>query len=460
MKFLGFFINLLPSIGFLLALVLLAHILKQRKSPSSTLAWLMAIVFVPYVGVPLYIIFGGRKMARMTETKPPLRESAASGNDRGASVSNLQVFPGGFPATRGNKVLLLTSGSQAFRRIISLIRSSEQTIHITAFILGRDATGRAIVDALAEKAARGVAVYLLMDALGSMPIRRRFLRPLHDAGGKTAFFMPMMHLPFRGRANLRNHRKMVLVDYTKAIVGGMNLAGDYMGPDKADNYWLDFSMQIDGPSAAHIYRVFQSDWEFAAGEVLPDIPPITGTPVRLQHNTLQFMASGPDVEGDALREELLAAFFRAKKRIWIMTPYFVPDDLILEALCIAARRGIDLRLVIPARSNHRLADLVREGYLSQLQESGAQVLLYGPRMMHAKILLIDDRAAVTGSVNMDSRSLLLNYEVALCVYTREVIGRFDSWMQTQMAQCRPRTPRTGLSLGILEGMGRLVAPLL
>ncbi len=460
MNLLGFFINFLPSVGFILALVLLAHILKQRRSPSSTLAWLMAIVFVPYIGVPLYIIFGGRKMTRMTKTKQLLSESATSEIDRRASISNLQVFPGGFPATRGNKVILLTSGSQAFRRIMALIRSAEKTIFITTFILGRDATGRAIVETLAEKAARGVSVYLLMDGLGSMPIRHRFLRPLHDAGGKTAFFMPMMHLPFRGRANLRNHRKMVLVDYTKAIVGGMNLAGNYMGPDKADNYWLDFSIQIEGPSAAHIYRVFQSDWQFAAGEALPDIPPDVQPPVRLQHSTLQFMASGPDVAGDALREELLAAFFRAKKRVWIMTPYFVPDDLILESLCIAARRSIDLRLVVPARSNHRLADLVREGYLSQLQESGAHILLYGPKMLHAKILLIDDRVAVTGSANMDSRSLLLNYEVALCVYTREIIGRFESWMQTQMAQCHPRNPRAGISLGILEGMGRLVAPLL
>jgi len=460
MKLLGFFINFLPSIGFILALVLLAHILKQRRSPSSTLAWLMAIVFVPYVGVPLYIIFSGRKMTRMAGTKPLLTESATSGTDGEASVSELQVFPGGFPATRGNKVLLLTSGSQAFRRTMSLIRGAEQTIHITTFILGKDATGRAIVDALAEKAARGVAVYLLMDALGSMAIRRDFLRPLQDAGGKTAFFMPMMHLPFRGRANLRNHRKMVLVDHTKAIVGGMNLAGDNMGPGEADTYWLDFSIQIDGPSAAHIYQVFQSDWQFAAGVALPDIPPEARPSVRLQLNTLQFMASGPDVAGDALREELLAAFFRAKKRIWIMTPYFVPDDLMLESLCIAARRGIDLRLVIPARSNHRLADLVREGYLSQLQESGARILLYEQGMLHAKILLIDDRVAVTGSANMDSRSLLLNYEVALCVYTGEVICQFDSWMQTQMAQCRPRNPRTSSSLGILEGMGRLVAPLL
>jgi cardiolipin synthase len=211
---------------------------------------------------------------------------------------------------------------------------------------------------------------------------------------------------------------------------------------------------------AHIYQVFQSDWRFAAGEKLPDIPTEVRMPTSLPGYTMQFAASGPDVPDDTLREELLAAFFRARHRIWIMTPYFVPDDLTLEALCIAAKRGTDLRLVVPVRSNHRIADLVREAYLSQLQEAGGKIMLYEPKMMHAKVFLIDNRAAVTGSVNMDMRSLLLNYEVVLSVYSNEVIHKFDTWMQAQMAHCRPRKPRTGTTLGILEGMGRLVAPLL
>jgi cardiolipin synthase len=460
MKLLGIFINFLPSIGFLLALVLLAHVLKQRRSPASTLSWLMAIVFVPYVGVPLYMIFGGRKMTRMAEAKPLLSENEPPSPGDETSATNPRVFPGGFPATRGNKTLLLTSGPQAFHRIMALIRSAEHSLYITTYILGRDATGRAILEALAEKASRGVRVRLLLDALGSMPVRRKFLRPLLDAGGEAAFFMPMMHLPFRGRANLRNHRKMVVADHARAIVGGMNLAELYMGPGQPDDYWLDFSIQVEGPSVAHICRVFESDWRFAADKKLPPSPAAPLPSAALPGITAQFMASGPDVAEDALREELLAAFFRARHRVWIMTPYFVPDDLTMEALCIAAKRGIDLRIVLPARSNHRLADLVREAYLSQLHDSGAKIMLYGPKMMHAKVLLIDDRAAVTGSVNMDMRSLMLNYEVALCVYSRDVIQQFDTWMQQQMARCHPRKPRFHASLGILEGMGRLVAPLL
>jgi cardiolipin synthase len=461
MTLLRFFIDfLLPPIGFVLALILLAHVLKQRRSPSTTLAWLMAIVFVPYVGVPLYILLGGRKMSRMAETKPILTESGYPPIDRKALVSDARVFPGGFPATKGNKAMLLTSGDQAFSRIMALIRSAEKSIHITTYILGRDATGDSILEALTQKAARGVKVYLLLDALGSMHIRQKHLGALKRAGGKAAFFMPMLRLPFRGRANLRNHRKMVLVDHSRAIVGGRNLTRKYMGSDPGDHYWLDFSVQIEGPSVAHILQLFQSDWLFAAGEELPEIPPESHALATLPGHTLQFAASGPDVVGDTLREELLAAFFRARHRIWIMTPYFVPDDLVLESLCIAAKRGIDLRIVVPARSNHPITDLVREAYLSQLQESGANILLYDPGMMHAKAFLIDDRVAITGSVNMDMRSLLLNYEAALCVYSRELIYQFDAWMRAQMVACRPRKRRTGTALGILEGMARLVAPLL
>ena len=244
MKLLGVFINFLPSIGFLLALVLLAHILRQRRSPSTTLSWLMAIVFVPYIGVPLYMIFGGRKISRVTEIKQLPLQSASSSVAPEAATREPQIFSGGFPPTRGNKAILLTNGTQAFHRILALIRSAEHSIHITTYILGKDATGLAILEALAEKAARGVNVYLLLDALGSIPIRRKHLHGFKNAGGKVAFFMPMVRLPFRGRANLRNHRKMVLSDRTRAIVGGMNMAGNYIGPGPEEDHWLDFSMQI------------------------------------------------------------------------------------------------------------------------------------------------------------------------------------------------------------------------
>jgi cardiolipin synthase A/B len=462
MKLPTLFIHFLPSLGFILALVLLAHILKQRRSPTSTLAWLMAIVFVPYIGVPLYLIFGGRKMKYMTASKQklPVFSPAQTPHDCLYQPLTPKIFRGGFPLTQGNSFEILSTGEQAYRKTMGLIQSAKHTIHIATFILGKDATGRAIIENLAQKASKGVRVFLLLDALGSTKIHRSFLSPLLNAGGRTAFFMPMLHLPFRGRANLRNHRKILLVDGTAAIIGGMNLADEYMGPCKSVDYWQDLSLHIDGPAAAQAYEIFRSDWKFAAREDLDSIKPPAGWKEEAPGTLLQFMASGPDVEGDTLRDALIAALFRATQRVWIVTPYFVPDDLLLEALCMAARRSIDLRLIIPKRSNHRLADLAREDYLSQLQESGANILLYRPRMLHAKALLIDDVVAVTGSANMDMRSLLLNYEVALCIYSPDVIDHLDAWMRVLMAECSVREPHRSSSLAVIEGVGRLFAPLL
>jgi cardiolipin synthase len=462
MKLPTLIIHFLPSLGFILALVLLAHILKQGKSPASTLAWLMAIIFVPYIGVPLYLIFGGRKMTHMTASKQMLPVFSAEQSLHSDKYQPLtsEIFRGGFPLTQGNSVEILTSGEQAYRKTLALIQSATHTIHTATFILGKDVVGKKIIENLAHKASQGVSVFLLLDALGCAKIHRSFLSPLLNAGGRVAFFMPMLHLPFRGRANLRNHRKILLVDGTTAIVGGMNLAHHYMGPDKNADYWQDLSLHIDGPAAAQVYEIFRSDWKFAAREDLDSFSLPGGNKERTSGTVMQFMASGPDVEEDALRDALIGALFRAKHRVWIVTPYFVPDDLLLEALCMAARRGIDLRLIVPKRSNHRLADLAREGYLSRLQKYGVNILLYRPRMLHAKALLIDDVVAVTGSANMDMRSLMLNYEVALCMYSPDIIDRLDAWMRMLMAKCVVREPRRSSSLAIIEGVGRLFAPLL
>lgn len=458
----GIVVQFLPSIGFILALVLLSHILKQRKSPTSTLAWLMAVVFIPYIGVPFYILFGGRKIKRRIASKRMLtttdRIEHADEKLEGQLAS--LMFRGGFPPTRRNRISLLLTGEEAYGEMMRLIDRAARSIHIATFILGKDGTGKSIVDALARKASEGVEVHLLLDALGSVKVDRWFLTPLTRAGGKVAYFMPMLHLPFRGRANLRNHRKMVLVDNQWAIVGGMNLAHEYLGPEKTDDRWQDLSIRIVGPAAEQAFEIFRSDWEFAAKESLER----PRTPYRAVDDTaaaaLQFVASGPDVENDALRETLMTSLFRAQQRVWIVTPYFLPDDLLLESLCLAAKRGVDLRLVTPRHSNHRLADLAREGYLSEIQEAGGSVLLYQPRMLHAKALIIDGAVAIAGSANMDMRSLLLNYEVGVCIYSPEIIQQLEGWMHNLMIGSEERRHRESTTIGVIEGIGRLFAPLL
>jgi cardiolipin synthase len=452
----------LPSIGFILALAFLSHILRERRSPTSTLAWLMAIIFIPYLGVPLYLIFGGRKMISKAETKPKLSQDQSKPCCDTYIRKGYLFEPGNgiFPPSADNCITFMPEGKQAFETILNLIENARHSVYIATFILGKDETGSAIVRALARKASQGLKICLLLDALGSVRISKNFLLPLLKAGGRVAFFMPMIHWPFRGRANLRNHRKMIICDNQTAVIGGMNLASEYMGPHESIVRWQDLSLLVQGPVVDHLTDIFGLDWNFASKEALGHHSNTIQALKSDSNGVTQLVASGPDVRKDSLRNAILTSIFRAKRRIRVVTPYFVPDELMLEALCIASARNVDVSIIIPQTSNHRLADLVREGYLTRVQEAGAGVWLYKPRMLHAKSILVDDRLAIVGSANMDMRSMLLNYEIALCIYDSDAVRQLETWIQELMGDCSIRKQRQRRPLGLIEGVGRLFAPLL
>jgi len=422
----------------------------------------MAIIFIPYLGVPLYLIFGGRKMISKAETKTKL-SIAKSKTCCDAYIRKAYLFEPGdgiFPPSAHNHIKLLPEGEQAFQSILDLIENARHSIYIATFILGKDETGSAIVHALAKKASKGIEICLLLDALGSVRISRKFLLPLLKAGGRVAFFMPMIHWPFRGRANLRNHRKMIICDNQTAVIGGMNLASEYMGPQESVGRWQDLSLSVQGPVVDHLSDIFRSDWKFASKATLSYNSTTTQALESDSTGVTQLIASGPDVRKDSLRNALLAAIFRANRRIWIVTPYFVPDELLLEALCIASGRNVEVSIIIPQTSNHRLADLVREGYLTRVQEAGSGVWLYEPHMLHAKAILVDDTLAIVGSANADMRSMLLNYEIALCMHDSDAIRQLETWMLGLKQDCSPRKLQPKSSFGLIESVGRLFAPLL
>jgi cardiolipin synthase len=461
-------------LGFLLALLFLAYLIRQRKrSPASTMAWLLLVLFLPWVGVPLYLMLGGRKMSRMARKKARVYDRTNS-----RPVSQLDgtterfLMSYGVPPARGdNRVELLTQGEEAFRHLVRIIEKAESTIYITTYILGRGVVGEELVARLAARAARGVRVRLLLDAVGSWRIGRRFLSPLIKAGARVAYFMPVLHVPFRGRANLRNHRKIVVADSRIALTGGMNLAWPYMGPMPDPDFWRDLSAVVEGPAVADLESLFLSDWAFATGEDLSaqagessEAPAGHGRddaePGEGSRDLVQVVASGPDVPDDPLYETLLSLIFAARERIWIVTPYFIPDEMLARALNLAARRGIDVRLIVPARSNHLSADLARESYLRELHEAGGQVLLHQAAMLHAKAVLFDDQLAVIGSANMDNRSLFLNYEVALFLYNRDQVRAVFAWAKRLQADCLRELPRPGWTRELAENVVRLFSPLL
>jgi cardiolipin synthase len=448
----------------LLALVFLANLLRQRRSPSSTIAWLVVILFLPYLGVPLYVIFGGRKMNPKARSKAriyapaPMMEKGAGG----AGTERLLASYGVPPARGENRIELVASGLDAYRQIMAMIEEARSTIHITTYILGWDQGSRALLERLTQRARDGVAVRLLIDDLGSWRLPRRKLAPLTQAGAQVAFFMPVFHVPLRGRANLRNHRKLIVVDGRTCLTGGMNLALPYMGPPTGNRIWRDLAVVAEGPIVSDLEALFASDWRFATGADPGPKPEPEAVASRLDggDSTAQVVASGPDVPGDPLYESLLALIFGARDRIWIVTPYFVPDEMLARGLNLAARRGVDVRLIMPIRSNHVTADLARASYLRDLHNAGGRVLLYTPEMLHAKVVIFDDDLAIIGSANMDMRSLFLNYEVSLFIWSRAEVEQVAAWANGLMAHTQRELPAPGWPLEIAENVIRLLSPLL
>lgn len=423
--------------GFFLALILIARLLQEHNHPGTTMAWLLAIVLIPYVGVPLYLLFGGRKLRKV---RAKARAAQKMGKDSPHAPARLLEWTlleaGAWPTTSGNTVVVQRTGEQAYETIMNMLTSAKSTIHITAFILGRDEVGKKIVDLLAEKAKQGVQVRLLLDALGCIRVRRKFVAPIRDAGGVVGTFMPILPIYRKWSANLRNHRKMVLVDGEQAVVGGHNLASEYIGPSYDTKRWQDIGLYVKGPVMRDLEKVFASDWQYAVGEVLPEISVPISVPsnVPVSNDTpagqLQVIASGPDVARDSIYEAMIFSILRARRRVWIMTPYFVPDIMLFRALVLQARLGHDIQIVVPRKSNHRFLDIARGYYLRDLMKEGVKVHAFEPGMMHGKIFLIDDDIAAIGSANFDMRSHYYNYEISVFMHSQHEIAQMEAYFKS------------------------------
>lgn len=468
----GLWPEVLGIAGFILAFFLVARLMSEKRAPANTFAWLLIIILVPWVGVPLYLVLGGRKLRRLAERKSRLRPTLPAGSQSpfhtGSSpVVHTIVSAGATPPVTGNALRLITSGEDAYAQLEHQIRAAKSTIHITSFILGNDDTGRRIVKLLAQRAREGVKVRLLLDTVGSMFTRGIFVHPLRRAGGRVGSFMPVLPLTSRSSANLRNHRKLAVFDSCTAIVGGHNLAREYMGPTHLARRWQDFGAVIEGPAAALVHEVFIADWCFATRES-PDALHAEIPKERIAEprgaTELQVVASGPDVPGDPLYEGIVSMIQEADQSICIITPYFIPDDVLWRSLIVKARAGKEVTLVIPRRSNHPVADFARKHYVRELQRAGARVLLFGPGMLHAKAMIVDEKVALFGSPNFDLRSLFVNFEIGILVHTPADVAHMRSWALRLAERCEPakveRRKRMGIVGNIVEDLSRLLAPLL
>jgi len=444
--------------GFLLSIVVVAHILRQRKSPAGTIAWLLVIILLPYFGIPLYFLFGGRKTKRIVDAKPDIHlYSSEIVPDSKASVLDKLLRTYNIPgASTGNKISLCQTGEDGYRQLINLIDEAKTSIYLLTFILSDDEIGKKVVEKIVKRASQGITVRVLLDGLGSMHTKKKFIKPIIEAGGEVTYFIPVIHSPFHGRSNLRNHRKMLVVDGKKVIAGGTNIAKEYIGPTPFEGRWKDLSFVLEGPAVAHYTTIFASDWKFATGKSFDyNFEKISS----VGSSVVQIVPSGPDVVGDPMYDVILTATYSARQRLWIVTPYFVPDQSLAQALVLAAHRGIDLRIIVPEKSNHKLTDLARGTYLRDIQKAGGKIFLHDG-MVHAKILIVDKKLASIGSANMDMRSLFLNYEVSMFTYTQENIKKTEDWIKKLMVNSKVGVSEIGKFRDVCEGIVRMAAPLL
>lgn len=408
----------------LLLYVALTHSGRQRRTPSAALAWVIALVAFPYLALPAYLLLGTRKLAH---TRIAVDATTGAQGDDGAWAAALTRGLDLPPARRCASIVLDTEGPRALQALLALLEGATRSIDIEMFIFRDDAVGLPVAEALARARARDVAVRVLLDGVGALPGRRRSLRMLRDAGATIRWFSPLRLHPQFVRDNLRNHRKLVIVDDRALWSGGRNLAREYFLDTPGAPAWHDLSVVVEGGIVIDAIAGFTRDWTMAGGEPTPAAP---AAPTTADGPLAQLLPSGPDRRDDTAYALFLGAIHRADTRVLLATPYFIPDDALQLALVLAARRGVQVELLLPARSNHALADIARQRSLRELAAAGAHIHLL-PRMLHAKALVIDTGFASCGSINFDGRSLFLNYELNLLLHEAAQIEALAAWFRVR-----------------------------
>ncbi len=406
-----------------------AHALLTKPDPRSALGWITLCWIFPVAGALLYVLFGvNRVRTRARQLRPgrPPRPAPLDGalqEDVAAQLTRIGDAVTQRPRLAGNSVLPLENGERAFPAMLEAIARARHSVWLATYIFETDPVGRTFIAALAAAAARGVEVRVLVDGLGEWYSWPHAVRLLRRAGVRAARFLPpRLAMPVLS-LNLRNHRKLLIVDGETGFAGGMNIGGREVGKPN-DRRMADLHFQLRGPVVAQLAESFIVDWCFACGETLagPSCPSIAGDSV------CRVITEGPDEDNDKLLFVILGAVSVARHQVLIMTPYFIPPPELMAALQAAALRGVEVCLVLPARSNLRYVDWASRRWLPPLLERGVQVFLQPPPFSHTKLIVIDGAYAQIGSANIDPRSLRLNFELAVEVYDPAVCAELAAYV--------------------------------
>ena len=464
----------IPHLGWYLVVGWLGYVLGlglwivlQKREPVATLSWLISLAALPYVGFVIYFVFGPQRIKRQRLRRgraraalPPAPDGFAP-SPEAVELAKIAQATTGLPPSTATRAQLLIDGAAKYTALLEAIAQARQHVHLEYYIYCPDRTGTQLRDALVERALAGVQVRLLLDAVGAGKVTRTFLQPLLDAGGEVGWFHPMRLHWFWKRpwVNLRCHRKIVVIDNSIGFTGGMNITDEQDERLRTDAY-RDLHLRLEGDVVRELQLVFVEDWAYATGK----------PPLRLQHIApqagavaAQVLVSGPDSPWEAIHRLHVGAIHAARRRVWLITPYFVPGEAAMMALTSAGLGGLDVRLLVPKLSDSKLVTYAARSYFDDLLRAGVKIYEYGPRMLHTKALLCDDDLAIIGSANFDHRSFRLNFEVSVMFRDPCIAAELDELIQRECGHAprvRDDRARPLWRTRLPEALARLVSPLL
>ncbi len=463
----GWGVCLLHTVGTLLAL----HALMRRHSPQGTLGWMLALAFLPALAIPFYLVLGAGTIGRRRRKRQLPRQSVLRLLERSLPWQQAAIGPerplarltGEMPCG-GNSIQVLEGSRESYHELEHLLEQAQQSILIEFFIIRNDRAGTRLRALLEQAAARGVHVCVIYDEIGSYKLPLGYLRRLRHAGVRVASFNGRRYWwsSFL-RLNYRNHRKLVVVDGKTALIGSLNVGIEYMHLDNAP-YWRDTFVRLQGPIVSHASLSFADDWHRATQE---DISAhLASAPVEPAGMEIcQLLPSGPDNSpANAWHTALLELIDNAAHRLWLASPYFVPDAAVIYALQRAALRGVDVRLLIPHSSDSHLAQLAMLTYLPSLLSCGVRVLAYTRGFLHEKVTLVDEAFCCIGTANLDERSLSLNFELTLLMRGSTMAQQVATMLEADMRHSIPLTHRdweaSPLPRRLAARLCRLLSPVL
>ena len=470
-------------------------IFLENRDPAKTIAWLLLFILFPVVGFVLYVFLGRnirkKKIFRtqklfsdikttklfksieefdnlITLQKQSILEGLIFSDEDMVvkrRIMNLLLNTGRSPVTINNNIQILTNGKEKFDSLLNDLESAKDHIHLEYFIIRDSEIGNKIKEILIRKAKLGVSVKLLYDDVGCWKLwfRRKFLKDMLRNNIELANFLPVS-FPFMNRkVNYRNHRKIVVIDGKIAYTGGINIGDEYLGKNKKLGFWRDTHMKIEGEAVYMIQLTFLLDWYFATKQKAFDekyFPSIK----YCGDSLVQIVASGPDSDFEAIHIAYFTAITQAKKRIYIQTPYFIPDESILVALKTAILSGVEVKIIFPKLPDHKIVHLASMSYFEELLKAGGKIYLYQNGFIHSKVLIIDDDIVSLGSTNVDLRSFMINFEMNAFIYDEVVVKRLEEDFIKDLSESEEITLEQYMSRPILqkikESGARLLSPML